>query len=163
MTVIELTEYSERHKDGMVRILNNENIVKWLIGPPFPYSELDALQYIKICREKKGIDYSFAIEYEGEFAGGISIHLKNDFSAVTGYYLDEKHWNKGIMTEILKRVADFAFNTLNLKRISAYVFEDNIASERLLLKCGFEYEGYLRKSHRKGDKYFNTKLFSKII
>lgn len=161
--MLKLTEYSERHKDGMVMILNNENIAKWLIGPPFPYSEEDALQYIKSCSKKNGTDHSFAVEYEDEFAGGISLHLKNDFSAVTGYYLDEKHWNKGIMTEILTRVADYAFNALNLKRISAYVFEDNIASERLLIKCGFENEGYLRKSHRKGDKYFNTKLFSKVI
>ncbi|MEZ4690016.1 MAG: GNAT family protein [Ignavibacteria bacterium] len=49
-----------------------------------------------------------------------------------------------------------------MKRIYAGTFEDNIASERLLLKCGFEYEGTLRKSLKKDDVYFNEKIFSRI-
>lgn len=161
--MINLTDYSEKHEEAIVRALNNENVAKWLIDPPFPYTKEDASQYVKSCSQKNNADYSFAIEYKGEFAGGISLHLKNDFSAVTGYYLDEKYWNKGIMSEALGRVVDFAFNELKLVRISAYVFEDNIASEKVLVKCGFEYEGFLKKSHKKGSKYFNTKLFSKVI
>jgi len=32
-----------------------------------------------------------------------------------------------------------------------------------LIKNGYEYEGFLKKSHKKGDIYFNTKLYAKVI
>jgi len=47
-------------------------------------------------------------------------------------------------------------------RIEAGIFPDNIASEKVLLKAGFEYEGIMRKEVQKGKELRDTKWFSLI-
>ncbi|MEZ4822097.1 MAG: GNAT family protein [Ignavibacteria bacterium] len=159
--MIKLAEISDKHKDSLVKLLNNENVSKWLLHVPFPYSPKDAEEFIEKCRYNK-VDHLFAIENDGVHIGGIGIHIKGEHKAEIGYWLGEEYWRKGYLTIALNKVIDYAFKDLNLKRIYAGTFEDNIASERLLLKCGFEYEGTLRKSLKKDDVYFNEKIFSRI-
>ncbi len=48
------------------------------------------------------------------------------------------------MTEIVERSVDYLFSELNLHRIAACYIPENIASARVLEKCGFEQEGYAR-------------------
>ena len=49
------------------------------------------------------------------------------------YDLDEAYWNKGIMTRELKKY----LKTLKLRGVSAIIEKDNLASARVLTKCGF--------------------------
>jgi RimJ/RimL family protein N-acetyltransferase len=51
------------------------------------------------------------------------------------YELDEKHWNKGIMTNFVKGYLQCVKNTH--PKILAVVEKSNIASQRVLEKCGF--------------------------
>ncbi|HMS64732.1 MAG TPA: GNAT family N-acetyltransferase [Ignavibacteria bacterium] len=163
--MIELVKYSLKHKKELVRLLNNKNIEKWLLQVPFPYTSEDADFWINRCNvaENENTDYSFAIENDGKMTGGIGLHKKFEHSAEVGYWIGEEYWGKGYATEALNKILDIGFNELNFSRIHAHVFEGNIASEKLLLKCGFEYEGFLKKCHKKGNEYFNSKLFAKVI
>lgn len=67
--------------------------------------------------------------------------------AVVGYELHADHWNKGIMSEALEAVADCAFDLFQLNRIEAWTLPGNDASDRVLEKCGFVYEGTLRQKN----------------
>lgn len=66
-------------------------------------------------------------------------------SAFIGYSIDEQYSGKGITSEAVLLVLEFAFNTLRLNRLEAYVAPGNVASIRVLEKAGFEKEGLLRK------------------
>lgn len=68
---------------------------------------------------------------------------------------DKSVWGKGYATEARMLMLKFAFEERNLRRISAVVLEDNIASLRVNEKCGFKKEGLLRKSVFKNGKYHN--------
>ena len=162
---VELKQFSEKHIPALCELLNNENISKWLLQIPFPYTLQDAEFWINKCKEnpEEKKDFAFAIETEGSLIGGIGLHIKSEHSAEVGYWLGEKHWGKGYMSEALKEITSYGFNELSLVRITAHVFEGNIRSEKLLIKNGYEYEGFLKKSHKKGDIYFNTKLYAKVI
>ncbi len=163
--MITLEEITSNHRESFVKLLNNENVTKWLLVIPFPYTVKDAEDFIQRCAEYRntGQDYLFAIENDGVHIGGIGIHLKGSHhKGELGYWLGEQYWHKGYMTQAISKMSDFAFNKLNLKRLYAGIFENNIASEKLLLKCGFEYEGLLRKSLKKGDDLINEKIFSKV-
>uniref|UniRef100_UPI00406BF829 GNAT family N-acetyltransferase n=1 Tax=Lysinibacillus sp. FSL W7-1291 TaxID=2954544 RepID=UPI00406BF829 len=48
--------------------------------------------------------------------------------AEIGYVLSEDYWNKGFTTEATKKLIDFGFKEINLVRIQARCFEENIAS-----------------------------------
>jgi len=49
------------------------------------------------------------------------------------------------MIEALRHVINFGFTEMNLNRIQALVFPDNIASLELLKKIGFKQEGLLKE------------------
>ena len=80
--------------------------------------------------------------------------------AEIGYVISDKYWNKGYMTEALKKILQFGFETMSLERIEARCFVENTASERVMQKCGMKLEGILRSSlHIKG-AFIDCKLYS---
>ena len=52
------------------------------------------------------------------------------------------------MTEAAKRILDFAFNDLNLNRVDVKAFTENEASNALIKKLGFVFEGTQKQSVR---------------
>ena len=62
-----------------------------------------------------------------------------------GYILNRAHWGKGLMTETMNSVLDYAFNDLDFHRLEADTDPDNAASLALLEKFGFQREGYFRE------------------
>ncbi len=67
-------------------------------------------------------------------------------SCYVGYSLDEAHNGKGYATEALGLIVKFGFEELKLHRIEAGVMPRNVASQRVLEKCGFVREGLARKN-----------------
>lgn len=63
-----------------------------------------------------------------------------------GYVLSEEYWGKGVMTEAVKRVIQYIFEDLNASIISISHFPFNQRSRRVIEKCGFKFEGVLRRS-----------------
>ena len=66
-------------------------------------------------------------------------------SAFIGYAMDENYTGKGIATEAVKLVVQFAFETLNLHRVEAFIAPTNISSMRVVEKIGFQQEGLMRE------------------
>jgi [ribosomal protein S5]-alanine N-acetyltransferase len=162
--MLKLVKYSEKHINFLIENLNNRNITKWLFVIPDPYTVDEAGKWIKFCKENddKNDNYLFAVEENEIFIGGIGLHKKMEHCFDVGYWISEKQWGKGYATEALKILTDMAFNKLKIDRIQGFVFDGNTASEKVLEKCGYEYEGYLKKSHKKGEVFYNSKLYAKI-
>ena len=68
-----------------------------------------------------------------------------------GYVLAEDMWGHGYATEAAKRVIAFAFDELRLEVLSVIHYPFNMRSRRVIEKCGFQYEGTLRRTHRRYD------------
>ena len=64
------------------------------------------------------------------------------------------------MREALKRVLDFGFGTMELNRIEALVFPENLPSHRLLQKLGFQREGVLREYEFVKEKFVDLTMYS---
>ncbi|XP_021290353.1 uncharacterized protein LOC110421174 [Herrania umbratica] len=63
-----------------------------------------------------------------------------------GYVLASKYWGKGIATRAVKMVAKTIFvEWPHLQRLEALVDVENVGSQRVLEKAGFQKEGVLRK------------------
>ena len=62
-------------------------------------------------------------------------------SCFLGYKLDQEHTNRGYMTMAVNLVTDYAFRELGLHRIEGNVMPRNLASRRVLEKCGYVNEG----------------------
>ena len=51
---------------------------------------------------------------------------------------DKNYWRKGICTDVVKMVVNYAFKNLHLKRIELYVSAENKAAVRCYEKVGFK-------------------------
>ena len=69
------------------------------------------------------------------------IHKRADISLFIG---DRKAWGLGLATEAISLVRDWAFMQLELHKLSAGIYGENIGSRRAFEKCGFVLEGSLR-------------------
>lgn len=65
--------------------------------------------------------------------------------AEIGYSLGHEHWRSGYMREALSSVLEYAFGTLDLRRVEAEIDPRNAGSEKLLTRLGFKKEGLLRQ------------------
>lgn len=162
---IVLRQWQEGDEYDLVKYANNESVSKYLMDSfPFPYTHADAKQWI--CFAKQGIDAcNLAIVLEGEVIGGIGVKKQIDVyrkSAELGFWLGEKHWNKGIMTIAVRQMIEIAFEKLNIIRLFANVFSDNKASASVLEKAGFELEGTLKSAIYKNGKTMDQLVYTII-
>jgi ribosomal-protein-alanine N-acetyltransferase len=65
-----------------------------------------------------------------------------------GYSLSKDYWGRGYMTEAATRLISYAFEVLKLDILMIRTGDANIRSRRVIEKCGFEYEGTLRRAYR---------------
>lgn len=128
----------------------------------------DSMHFLRIMIQQydDGTPSPWGIIYKdiGKLVGTIGFHVwspQNSFAEV-GYALSIHYWNKGIMTEAYNEVIKFGFERMKLNRIEATCKLANLASEKVMLKCGMSYEGIMKqKLYAKGE-FHDLKLYSLI-
>lgn len=152
-------------EESLVRHANSRIIWRNLRDAfPHPYTLADAKRWIKIANPAPPIT-NFAIIVEGDAVGAIGLALKDDVfrrSAEIGYWLAEAYWGRGIATEAVRAVTDYAFATFDLCRVFAGVFEWNPASMRVLEKAGYEFECRMKKSVTKDGETIDELIYAVI-
>jgi RimJ/RimL family protein N-acetyltransferase len=154
-----------RDRDSIVRHANNRKVsINLRDRFPSPYTVADARGWLdSVIGHKR--ETNFAIDVGGEAVGGIGFTLQPDVahrSAEIGYWLGEEFWGRGIATDALIAVTDYAFSNFDICRLYAHVFEWNGASARVLEKAGYTFEGRLRKSVTKDGKTIDQLMYAMI-
>lgn len=151
--------------ESLVRHANDYEVWRQLRDQfPHPYTRQDADAWISKVSQNDP-PTSFAVTVDGEAVGGIGVHPRDDvyrLSAELGYWLGRAHWGKGIMSEAVAAVTDWAFDALGMVRVDAAVFETNPGSARVLEKAGFVLEDRLRRSVVKEDRIMDSLLYAKV-
>ena len=132
-----------------LRWITDPDINKYLESR-FQTHSLDSLRrYVRDLRHNPG-SMLFKIELveSHEHVGNVKLgpidwnHRFADTGILIG---DEKQHGRGIGTESMILLRDYAFEVLALRKLIASAYEDNIGSMRLFERAGFEVEG-VRKS-----------------
>lgn len=132
-----LRPFTEADVKTTVKILNNPKVREKLgKNLPNPYTnESFGVFFDKI---KNDIETTyFAIDKDGELIGSISIDLEDNATARLGYWLDEKYWGVGIMTKAISGIIKYGTSRFSVKRFCADTLDNNIGSEKVLIKNGF--------------------------
>lgn len=74
----------------------------------------------------------------------------------------KKLWNKNIGTKMIKSISNYIFENLHLKKINAGVREDNLPSQKILLKNGFKLKKVKKSDIKKNKKYLKSLFFQKV-
>jgi RimJ/RimL family protein N-acetyltransferase len=149
----------------LVKHANNPNVARQLRDRfPHPYTVGDARSFIETVINVRPIT-TFAIEADNEAIGGIGFSPGADverYSAEIGYWIGEAYWGRGIASEALRLVSEYAFRDCGLLRLYALPFADNQQSMRVLEKAGYDREAILRSSSVKFGKPRDQALYALV-
>lgn len=160
-----LTEVRPTDKHAFVEHLNDREIYEVTLRIPYPYSEADADRFLEVVRSETnqhGQPSHFAIrDAEDGLVGCCGFNdVVPGHRAEIGYWLARPFWGRGIMTAVVAAARDYALAQWRLVRISAYVFDLNAASARVLEKNGFACEGVHRKQFLKDGRFLDAKVYA---
>lgn len=110
--------------------------------------------------------YRWAIieKESGICIGQIAIFLvdnKNHFCEIE-YALGSKFHCKGYATEAVKSILRFSFDKVNFHKVQVCHKEGNMASQGVIRKCNFTYEGTLRDFFFMDGRYVNRLYYSML-
>jgi len=100
----------------------------------------------------------------GELAGCIGLVPAVGWlrcNAEVGYWIGRAHWRRGIASDALRQVVDWAFAALpELTRITAHAFARNEGSQAVARKCGFAREALMPRSAIKDGRPVDRALWA---
>jgi RimJ/RimL family protein N-acetyltransferase len=166
---VHLSEFCAADKPALIEYLNDRDIYDRTLRIPFPYTETAADEWLALLvkiKQQQGSAVNFAIRSSDDaILGGCGFDgfvLGKSHRAEIGYWLAKPFWGRGIMTGVVQRLCRHAFDEFELAKITAHVFAHNPASARVLEKCGFQEEGYLRKHYLKDGQLMDARLFAPL-
>jgi RimJ/RimL family protein N-acetyltransferase len=164
---VHLSDFQEADKPALVQHLNDRDIYERTLRIPFPYTAVDADEWLALVAritQQQGRPVHWTIRTaDGALIGACGFdgfQVGKSHRAEIGYWLAKPFWGRGLMTAVVQRLCRFAFDNFGLTKITAHVFAHNPASARVLEKCSFRQEGYLRKHFLKDDQFIDVKVFA---
>jgi ribosomal-protein-alanine N-acetyltransferase len=158
-----LREWQTGDAASLQKNADNRNVSDFLLDRfPSPYTMDDAVTFINSKINQQSI-INFPILIEGEVAGVIGIDLRQDVYRKTpllGYWLSEQYRGRGIVTEAVKLISEYAFTHLDVICIQACVLSKNPASMRVLEKAGYEKQGILKQSVIKNNQVWDEHIYA---
>lgn len=121
-------------------------LINWFNGL---YDTHDAIQWAIVLRDEVRLIGSCG-NYEWD---------RDNRKIDIGYQILPPYWGQGYATEASHAIIRWSFENLDLHRIQADCTDGNIASERVLLKCGFTVEGIWRESCWEYGRFADIKQF----
>ncbi|MFH1472954.1 MAG: GNAT family protein [bacterium] len=155
-------------KSDLPRLMKwiNDPEVRYFLEAFMPMHEGEEEEWLERLSKRKPNDLVLAIETtataeqatEGVHIGNMGLHRINwrDRTATTGAMIGEsEYWGKGLGTEAKMLLLDYAFNTLNLRKITSQVIAFNERSVAYSKKCGYREEGVLRQHMFRAGQYWD--------
>lgn len=142
---------------------SNPETMKY-IPRPLVKNDEDALAHIAMIEDKivtnVGINWGITIKNNPKLLGIIGYYRMQpeNYRAEIGYMLLPEFHGKGIIPEAVNRLIDYGFKDLKLHSIEAVIDPDNLASEKVLQKCGF-----VKEAHFKESDFYEGRFLDKVI
>lgn len=157
--------HSEDTKD-FYHFLCNENVRTFISDEDIPENieaaKTELMYWASLYTMLKSIYWAVATP-DNKLIGtcGFNTWNRTHKRAEISYDLSYDYWGQGIMTKVVEAITKFAFDNMQVQRVQATVAEDNVASIRLLEKCGYQKEGLLVKFGLLHGKEKNFYMYAK--
>jgi [ribosomal protein S5]-alanine N-acetyltransferase len=142
-----LRELIEEDVDGFHELDSDPEVHRYLGNSPVSDKQklLEIIKFVQQQYNENGIGrWAIIDKNTNEFIGWCGLKLVKDTINNQSHYYDlgyrliRKHWGKGIATETAKASIEYGFNVMKLKEIIAAIHCDNVASNNVVKKLGFE-------------------------
>jgi ribosomal-protein-alanine N-acetyltransferase len=161
---LRLREASMGDRDDFHALISIPEVTRfsnWVDAPKMAQIERSLRWMIKIFPKGTGCSWIIEDRVSGKLLGAIRFNSfdKHARCAELGYELHPSAWGKGLMSEAARAIVRCGFDDFSLNRIEAWTLPGNAASDRVLEKAGFQYEGTLRQKARFKEAFHDFRMF----
>ena len=137
-----------------VRLANESWLSPWEPTAPVSWSarhtpaSYRAMRRAVARRARLGTSLPFAMRVDGRLAGQVTLDnvVRGALrSGYLGYWIDRSVAGRGMASLAVALVCDHAFTEVGLHRVQADIRPENLPSQRLVERLGFQREGLLRR------------------
>ncbi|WP_263458531.1 GNAT family N-acetyltransferase [Brenneria tiliae] len=89
---------------------------------------------------ERAITLAIILRSSMNLIGVVNLRLPENETPYLGYWLGAAYWGKGYCTEAVLEVLRYGFSRLGLQRINARCYDNNVASEKVMRRCGMRKE-----------------------
>lgn len=139
---------ARRDITAFTRYRNDPDVARYQEWP-LPYTRdlahglVDAMEELGAPRPGEWVQ--LAMERDGELVGDFAVWIDpDDELGMIGYTVASAHQGHGYAAEAAEAVIDWLFDRGTIHRVAATIDPRNIASARVLERCGFQYVGTAR-------------------
>jgi RimJ/RimL family protein N-acetyltransferase len=128
---------------AVARLANNRKVSEMTAFIPYPYGIDDARAWIESLTEEGG-GWTFVVTAKAEggaLIGACGYGGRHQEGPEIGYWIGEPYWGRGYATEAVRAVIDHLFGVTGLDALAAGCRVTNLASRRVIEKCGFQWTG----------------------
>ena len=124
----------------------DDEIARWLALVPQPYTEEHARFYVEECIQADEDRRAFAITdaSTGDVVGSIDMRINRLQTGHVGYWVAARARGRGVAADALRALSRWALESLGLGRVELVTDPENIASQRVAERAGFQREAVLR-------------------
>jgi RimJ/RimL family protein N-acetyltransferase len=145
--VVTLRVPDERDVDSLVSACSDPDIIRFT-RVPTPYRRTDGEAFIRQSREgfARGDAFAFVIATAStdDLAGTILLGIHGQGVGEVGYWVRKEDRGLGYASRATRLLAEWGIRALGLVRVELHAFPENVASQRVAEKVGFQREGLLR-------------------
>lgn len=140
-----LREYNEADVDDYFRLKSDQETMYYLQDIQLFSKEEAMIDLAKVIMDRKSADrkfYFFHVELKDtrEQIGSVGYTVVENTPVGklvhAGYFIYPEFWNKGYVTEAFQKVLEYAFTENDVYSVRTGCLSDNIASEKVMIKCG---------------------------
>lgn len=137
--------------------LNDISINKFLETRHSIHTHDSVSRFINTCNKSKNIYLLGIFSLDNNVhIGNIKlgpIKIEHELASISLFIGQKEFWGKGISIEAIKILSNYAFNVLNLNKVVAGMYLQNIKSLKAFQKVGFKKEGLRLKHYKLDGKY----------
>jgi RimJ/RimL family protein N-acetyltransferase len=162
---IRLEPLTQTHRAAVAALVGDPTVRRFTRlpeQPPEGFAESWIERYESGRRD--GTREGFAAVEDGTFLGlALAPRIEREAQTVElGYIVAGPARGRGVATEALRLLTEWAFSSLGAIRIELMISIDNPASRRVAERCGYELEGVLRSVYVKPGVREDMELWSRI-
>lgn len=133
----------------------------WIDGNTTPHHSLTFIQWMQ-GRHADGHGFSCGLFFEGRLIGVAGPHVIDSANRACqiGYWLDQAHTGRGLVTSAVRTLVVHAFTIMQLNRVEIRAATGNHASQAVCERLGFIREGVLRDAEWLYDHYVDLTVNS---
>ncbi|WP_334074717.1 MULTISPECIES: GNAT family protein [Paenibacillus] len=163
---LRLRRMEREDSPALHKFWSDPEVVRYMNIPPFASIE-DTYQMIQLlnglAESEDAMRWAIELKEDGRVIGSCGFNsweLAGAYRGEIGYDLGKEYWGSGYMSETLRTVIRYGYETMGLNRIEGLVDPRNEASRKLLGALGFQEEGLLREYQKTEEGFVDLIMFS---